>query len=92
MVDHSSLLQARRISGIGAPSLLAVQSELSSPMIQDTLQSFGFERQFYDPFTRTLRPRPFGYRTSNALFVRRTELVTERLVQAPSRIVGKKAL
>ena len=77
---------------LGSPSLLAVQSELCSPIVRDTLQSFGFKRRFYDPFTRTLRPSPFGYPTSNALFVRRTELVTERLVQAPSRIVGKKTL
>jgi FkbM family methyltransferase len=77
---------------LGSPALLAVQSELCSPMVQDTLQSFGFERRFYDPLTRTLRPSPFAYRTSNALFVRRTELVRERLVQAPSRIVSRKAL
>ena len=36
---------------LGSPSLLAVQSELCTPNIQRTLQSFGFERQFYDPFT-----------------------------------------
>jgi FkbM family methyltransferase len=75
---------------LGSPSLLAVQSELCSPMVQDTLQSFGFERRFYDPFTRTLKPAPFGQRSSNALFVRSIELVTERLVQAPPRIVGRK--
>jgi hypothetical protein len=77
---------------LGSPSLLAIQSELCSPMVQDILQSFGFERRFYDPFTRTLRPAPFGYRTPNALFVRNTELVTERLAQAPLRIVGRRAL
>jgi FkbM family methyltransferase len=77
---------------LGSPSLLAVQSELCSPMVQHTLQSFGFERRFYDPFTRTLRPTPFGYRMQNALFVHDTELVTERLVQAPSRVVGGRAL
>ena len=77
---------------LSASSLLAVQSELCSPMVRDTLQSFGFERQFYNPFTRRLSPEPFSYRTSNALFVRRTELVTERLVAAPLRIVSRKAL
>jgi FkbM family methyltransferase len=75
-----------------SPALLAVQSELCTPMIRTTLESFSFKERFYDPFTRTLRPTPFGYRTSNALFVRDTELVTERLVQAPSRVVGSKAL
>jgi FkbM family methyltransferase len=77
---------------LASPSLLAVQSELCSPIVQDTLESFGFERRFYDPFTRTLQPTPFSYQTSNALFVRATDLVKERLAQAPSRIVGRRAL
>ena len=77
---------------LGSPSLLAIQSELCTPKIQDTLKSFGFERRFYDPFTRTLRPEPFRHRTFNALFVRLTESVTGRLAQAPMRIVGGKAL
>jgi FkbM family methyltransferase len=75
-----------------SPSLLAVQSELCSPMVRDTLESFGFKQRFYDPFTRSLRPTPFGFRTSNALFIRDTELVARRLVEAPLRIVGGKAL
>jgi hypothetical protein len=41
---------------LASSSLLAVQSELCSPMVQHTLQSFGFERQYYNPFTRTLWP------------------------------------
>jgi FkbM family methyltransferase len=55
---------------LGSPSLLAVQSELCSPRVRDTLESFGFKHRFYDPFTRTLSSASFGYRTSNALFVR----------------------
>lgn len=74
------------------PSLLAVQSEMCSRMVRDTLESCGFKHQFYDPFTRTLQSKPFRYRTSNALFVRSTDSVTERLAQAPSRTVGKTAL
>lgn len=42
---------------LGSPSLLAVQSELCSPMVEDTLQSFGFRRRYYDPFMRRLRAR-----------------------------------
>lgn len=75
-----------------SPSLLAVQSELCSPAVAQTLQSVGFERLFYDPFTRTLRAASFGYRTSNALFVRRSELLTERLAEADSRVIGGKIL
>lgn len=77
---------------LSSPSLLAIQSELCTPTIQDAVQSFGFERRFYDPFTRTLRPEPFQHRTFNALFVRLTESVTERLAQAPMRIIGGKTL
>jgi FkbM family methyltransferase len=88
--EEQVLSGARRV--LGSPSLLAVQSELCSPMIQDTLESFGFKQRFYDPFTRTLRCVPFGYRTSNALFVRAIELVTERIIGAQYRMVGRKAL
>jgi FkbM family methyltransferase len=77
---------------LGSASLLAVQSELCSPMVRATLESFGFKRWFYDPFTRTLHPGPFGYRSSNALFVRGMDLVMERLAQAPTRTVGNRAL
>ena len=75
---------------LGSPSLLAVQSELCTPKVQATLQFFGFERVFYDPFTRTLRLEPFGHQTFNALFVRPTEVVRERIAQAPMRIIGGK--
>jgi FkbM family methyltransferase len=88
--EEKVLAGASRV--LGAPSLLAVQSELCTPTVRDILELFGFERRFYDPFTRTLRPAPFGHRTSNALFVRGTEVVAERLVQAPSRIVGGRIL
>jgi FkbM family methyltransferase len=77
---------------LGSPSLLAVQSELCTPMVRNTLESFGLKQRFYDPFTRTLRPTPFGFRTSNALFIRDTELVAQRLLEAPLRIVGGRAL
>jgi hypothetical protein len=77
---------------LGSPSLLAVQSELCNPMVRETLESFGFKQWFYDPFTRTLRPTPFGFRTVNTLFIRDAELVAQRLVEAPLRIFGGKAL
>jgi FkbM family methyltransferase len=84
--EEQVLSGASRI--LGSPSLLAVQSELCTPIVRDTLESFDFKERFYDPFTRSLRPTPFGYRTSNALFIRDTGLVTERLVDAPLRVVG----
>jgi FkbM family methyltransferase len=88
--EEHVLSGAHRI--LGSPSLLAVQSELCSPMVRGTLQSFGFEHLFYHPFTRTLSSAPSGHRVSNALFVRDTKLVKERLARAPSRVVGGKVL
>jgi FkbM family methyltransferase len=87
--EEQVLSGASRI--LGSSSLLAIQSELCSPVVRDILRSFGYICQFYDPFTRTLSHAPFGYQTFNALFIRSTELVTDRLIRAPSRIVGGKA-
>jgi hypothetical protein len=77
---------------LGSPSLLAVQSELCTPIVRNTLEAFGSKERFYDPFTRSLSPTPFGFPTSNAVFIRDTELVAERLAHAPLRVVGGKAL
>jgi FkbM family methyltransferase len=75
-----------------SPSLLAIQSESCTPMVRNTLESFSFRERFYDPFTRSLKSTPFGYRASNAIFIRDTELVAERLAHAPLRTVGGKPL
>ena len=75
---------------LGSPSLLAVQSELFNPEVASILGSFGFRRSFYQPFSRKLGPTSFGFRTSNALFVRNEGAVAERLAAAPRRkILGK---
>jgi FkbM family methyltransferase len=76
---------------LASPSLLALQSELCSPVVQETLKSFGFEAVFYDPFRRAASSTPFGY-TSNSLFIRNFEAVKRRLVQAPSRTVVGRSL
>jgi FkbM family methyltransferase len=75
---------------LASPCLLAVQSELRSAAVEDTLGSFGFEAIFYEPFERKIAPTTFGYRTTNTLFVRDIETVTRRLIQAPTRkVVGR---
>jgi FkbM family methyltransferase len=88
--EYEVLSGAPRV--LRSPSLLAVQSELCTPMVRNTLESFGFKEQFYDPFTRTLRSTPFGFRTANALFIRDMEIAVERLASAPLRIVAGQVL
>lgn len=76
---------------LASPVLLAVQSELRTPFIEETLGSFGFEPAFYEPFERRLGRSSFGYNTSNTLFVRDTQAVAERVATAPLRdIFGKR--
>jgi FkbM family methyltransferase len=72
---------------LSSPGLLAIQSESNTPAVSALLVSFGFEQMFYDPFSRELAPMPFGYRTSNALYVRDVAAVRKRIDEAPSRAV-----
>jgi FkbM family methyltransferase len=77
---------------LASPSLLAVQSELCNEKVNSLLGSFGFEPVFYDPFTRKIALRPFGYQISNMLYVRDNEAVQERVMTAPRRLVARKYL
>lgn len=88
--EEQVLAGASRV--LASPSLLAIQSELCSSLLQKTLKSFDFEPMFYDPFRRDVSSTPFGYNTSNSIFIRNIEAVTRRLVQAPSRIVVGRSL
>lgn len=72
---------------LSSRSLLAVQSESHGPDIAAFLHSFGFERMFYDPFSRMLSERPFPYRTTNAIYVRNLPDVGRRLRDAIPRTV-----
>jgi hypothetical protein len=67
---------------LGSPSLIAVQSELYSPTVQSTLEYFGFERRFYNPFTRTLRRTPFGFANFEHSFRSRYEFCDETACQS----------
>ena len=72
---------------LGAPSLLAVQSELQSAGVENVLAGAGFKRAYYDPFSRTLSDTPGARAAANALFVRRTEEVLKRVGSAAMREV-----
>jgi FkbM family methyltransferase len=75
-----------------SPSLLAVQSELSNSAVTDRLGSFGFTPVFYEPFTREVANRDFGYGISNMLYVRDIARIQKRVSSAPYRVVGGRQL
>jgi FkbM family methyltransferase len=77
---------------LASPSLLAVQSELRDENVDSLLGSFGFQPVFYDPFTRRIARRPFGYQIANMLYVRDLAAVQERIATAPRRQVAGKYL
>ena len=72
---------------LASPSLLAVQSELSTRRINEILGSFGFKPAFYDPLTRELADRPLAHRVINMLYIRDTEAVAEKVATARRRNV-----
>jgi FkbM family methyltransferase len=72
---------------LSSRSLLAVQSESQGPEIEAVLHSFGFERMFYDPFSRMLSATPFPYQTTNAIYIRDLPVVGRRLQEAIPRTV-----
>ncbi|MFN3523680.1 MAG: FkbM family methyltransferase [Phenylobacterium sp.] len=82
--------EASALAGAGNvladPALLAVLSECQDRPVTDILARHGFERAFYDPFTRTLSDAPLHQR-DGSLFVRDAAALRERLAQAPKRKV-----
>jgi FkbM family methyltransferase len=72
------------------PSLSAVITETADQGMQSILNSFGFERAYYQPFSRALQfehPRANDEFARNALFVRRGP-VGDRLRTAPYRRIA----
>lgn len=85
--EDQVLLGARNILASG--NLLAIQSESNSTAVKELLASFGYDQMFYDPFTRELASTPFGYHTSNALYIRDVERARTRVRHAtPRNVLG----
>jgi FkbM family methyltransferase len=63
--------------------LKAIQCELASDAIDESLKDRGFRRMYYDPFRRQLSSTPVEVAASNALYVRDADFVGERLASAP---------
>lgn len=68
---------------LGKPTLRVIETETVDPSILEQLACHGFERRYYDPFTRCLSKFGVGIDTNNMLFIRDEEWVAERLTTAP---------
>lgn len=68
---------------LAQPTLRVIETETIDPQILDQLKRHGFERRYYDPFTRCLWKSGVGIDTNNALFIRDEAWVAERLTTAP---------
>jgi FkbM family methyltransferase len=73
----------------GAAALLSrehlkvIELETVSPAVEGMMAGNGFERMYYDPFTRGLSLGPNGLPASNSLFIRDRDFVSGRLATAP---------
>lgn len=88
-VEEQVLYGASRV--LRSPFLLAAQSELCRRQLRKRFNRSASSSYFH-PFARRWGAVSFGYRISNALFVRRSELLTKRLADAVSRVIGGKTL
>jgi FkbM family methyltransferase len=81
----------------GKPSLKVVELEGTTPYILGVLESHGFERGFYDPFTRMLgrTPNKLAYddgdwTPSNEFYIRDWKFVEQRVMSAkPIDVLGR---
>ena len=81
--EEQVLLGATKV--LSSPSLLAVQSETCDASVNRILSSFGFERMYYEPYTREISDKPFSHRILNGLFARNAQDVVQRVMRAPRR-------
>lgn len=71
-------------------SLKVVEIETLNPWIENAMEQAGFERCYYDPFSRLLSASPNDLPARNALFVRDMAFVAERLRSSPKlKILGQ---
>lgn len=68
---------------LGKPTLRLIETETTDSTILAQLARHGFERRYYDPFTRSLSSASSGIKTNNSLFIRDEAWVADRLRTAP---------
>jgi FkbM family methyltransferase len=66
------------------PSLKVIEIEAVTPHTESLLMQNGFERAYYDPFTRALSATPNGEKSNNSLFVKDLPFVQKRVAEAPA--------
>ncbi len=72
------------------PCLKVIELETVSPACDSMLLRNGFERAYYDPFSRRLAREPVDSAPSNALHVRDRAFVEARMASAPKiEILGR---
>jgi FkbM family methyltransferase len=72
------------------PSLKAILTEDRSQTVVTALKRFGFEEFHYDGLVRQLARKQHRYKSHNALFLRESEFVQQRLTDAePIRVFNK---
>lgn len=82
---ETQVLKGGRVT-LGKESLLGIQTECQTSKTVDMIVSAGFERFFYDPLQRRLGKIPI-FKSANALFIRDSQAVQDRLRLAPRRKV-----
>jgi FkbM family methyltransferase len=65
--------------------LQAIELETTTPTIENMLSHNGFERRYYDPFSRLLARQPIDVPSANSLFVRESAFIISR-VEAAKKI------
>jgi FkbM family methyltransferase len=75
--EEQALAGATRL--LEAPGLKVIEIETLTPDSIEQLTRNGFEKFYYDPFTRKLDRNEIGPRASNALYVRDKDFVSARL-------------
>ena len=86
--EENVLKGAQRV--LASSNLRAIELETTSPAILAQLTSLGFERAYYDPFTRRLGRTPAAASQINSLFVRDWPFVEDRLRSAKAiQVLGK---
>jgi len=67
---------------LGLQSLKAIEIETVTPETAQILHEHGFERAYYDPFSRKVDHEPIGPSASNSLYVKDWKFVQDRLSAA----------
>ena len=80
---HEDAVFAGADAVLARPSLLAVETESGGPETIARFARHGFERRYYDPFTRRLNTEPSRWHDNNSLYVRDLNAVNDRLASAP---------